>query len=98
MQARVATFEGGDADQIRSSMAEIGQRSESGPPEGVPAKALLVLHQADQGKVMAITLFETPEDYETGHATLESMDPPTPGAMGRRTSVERWEVGADRRV
>jgi len=61
MHARIATFEGGDPDQIREMIGEIEKRAESGPPEGVPAVGLLLLHRADEGKVLNITLFETEE-------------------------------------
>jgi hypothetical protein len=93
MHARVATFEGGDPDQVRQVIAEIKQRAASGPPEGVPAVGLLLLHRADEGKVVNISLFETEEDLRQGDQTLNAMDPPVPGAMGRRTSVEMYEVG-----
>lgn len=93
MHARVATFEGGDPEHVRRTVAEINQRSGSGPPEGVPAVGLLVLHHPDEGKVLAISLFETEEDLRTGDATLNSMDPPVPGGMGQRASVEMYEVG-----
>lgn len=93
MHARVATFEGGDPEQVRRVIAEIKQRAASGPPEGVPAVGLLVLHRADEGKVVNISLFETEEDLRQGDETLNAMDPPVPGAMGRRTSVEMYEVG-----
>jgi hypothetical protein len=96
MYARVATWEGGERDQVRSMAEEMNKRAESegGPPEGVPAKGLLLLHSEDGSKVLAISLFETEADYEQGDSTLNSMDPPTPGALGKRTSVERYEVGA----
>ena len=42
MHARVARFEGGDPAQVKEMVEEIKQRSESGPPEGVPAVGLLV--------------------------------------------------------
>jgi hypothetical protein len=93
MHARVATFEGGDPDQVRQIIAEIERRAASGPPEGVPAVGLLVLHRADEGKVLNISLFETEEDMRQGDEALNAMDPPVPGAMGRRTSVEMYEVG-----
>jgi hypothetical protein len=93
MHARVATFEGGDPAQVRRMVGEINDRSESGPPEGVPAVGLLILHQPEEGKVLAISLFETEEDLQQGHAKLSSMDPPVPGGMGRRASVEMYEVG-----
>jgi hypothetical protein len=92
MHARVATFEGGDPDQVKEMVAEIKSRSESGPPEGVPAVGFLLLHN-DDGKVLSIGLFETEEDLETGDATLNSMDPPVAGGMGKRGSVEKYEVG-----
>jgi hypothetical protein len=90
--ARVVTFEGGDPEAIRKSVAEIGERSADGPPEGVPAVGLLIMHNPD-GKVVTVSLFETEEDRRQGDATLNSMDPPQPGAMGKRTSVEMFEVG-----
>jgi hypothetical protein len=93
MHARVATFEGGDPKQVRQMVEEINRRAASGPPEGVPAVGLLVLHQPDVGKVVAISLFDTEDDLRQGDATLSSMDPPVPGGMGQRASVEMFEVG-----
>jgi hypothetical protein len=93
MHARVATFDGGDPDQVREAVNQIEQRSQSGPPEGVPAVGFLLLHRADEGKVVAISLYETEADLEQGDATLNSMDPPVPGALGQRSSVEMYEVG-----
>jgi hypothetical protein len=92
MHARVATFEGGDPEQVRRMLEEIDRQAASGPPEGVPAIGLLVLHRPNDGKVLAITLFDTEEDLQQGDATLNSMDPPDPGGMGRRASVEIFEV------
>ena len=91
MFARVARWEGAEAKSLEESAAEIRSRSEEGPPPGVPAKQFLLLHDAAAGKAVAITLFETEADYEQGDATLDSMSPPGDG-MGRRVSVERFEV------
>jgi hypothetical protein len=93
MHARVATFEGGDPGQVREAVKQIEQRSQSGPPEGVPAVGFLLLHRANEGKVVAVSLFETEADLEQGDATLNAMDPPVPGALGHRASVEMYEVG-----
>jgi hypothetical protein len=93
VHARVATFEGGDPDHIREMVEEIQRRAASGPPDGVPAVGLLLLHRADDGKVMNLTLFETEDDLRQGDATLNAMDPPVQGGMGRRSSVEMYEVG-----
>ena len=92
MLARVTTFEGGDPDQIKQVVAEINQRGQSGPPDGVPAVGLLLLHN-DDGKVLAVSLFENEADYEQGDATLNSMSPPG-GSLGGRAGVEKFDVGA----
>jgi hypothetical protein len=92
MHARVATFDGGDPDQVRETVKRIEQEGQSGPPEGVPAVGFLVLHQPE-GKVLAISLFDSEADLQQGHETLNSMDPPVPGALGERRSVETYEVG-----
>jgi len=88
MFARVATFEGGDAGQIDDT---VEQMKAGGRPEGVPAAEFLLLVDRDGGKTLGITLFETAADLEAGSAALEAMSPPT-GALGRRTSVETFEV------
>ena len=53
---------------------------------------MLMLHDPSKGKVLAISLFESEEDLRKGDETLSSMDPPVPGGMGRRASVEMFEV------
>jgi hypothetical protein len=58
----------------------------------VPAVGLLSLHKPSEGKVLAITLFETEEDLRKGDATLNSMNPPVAGGMGQRGAVEMFEV------
>jgi hypothetical protein len=94
MYARVARFEGADAETLRRTAAEIRNRSESesGPPEGVPAKELLLLSDPENGRALAVTLFETEDDYRQGDEKLNSMSPPTDGGMGRRVGVDKYEV------
>ena len=91
MFARVARWEGAEAETLESSAAEIRAQSDEGPPPGVPAKQFLLLHDAAAGKAVAIMLFETEEDYRQGDETLNSMSPPG-GGMGQRVSVEKFEV------
>jgi hypothetical protein len=74
------------ADEIRRQGEESG-----GPPEGVPATGFLLLHDTESGTSLAISLFETEEDMQKGHETLNQMSPPGDG-MGRRTAVEMYEV------
>jgi len=78
------------ADEIRS-------RSESGPPEGVPAKGLLLLVDPDNGRSLVISLFETEDDLRTGDQTLNTMSPDSDDA-GTRSSVETYEVAVERRA
>src|SRR4051794_10357358 len=97
MLARIVHWEGADADTLRKSAEEINSRSDSGPPEGVPSKGFTLLIDPDNGRAIALGLFETEEDYKKGDETLNSMDPPG-GSMGRRTSVDKYEVGVDVRL
>jgi hypothetical protein len=97
MYARVATWEGAEAAAIRSTAAEIKSQSDSGPPEGVPAKGFLLLIDPDNGRVMAVSLFETEEDLRKGDETLNAMSPPDDG-MGSRIAVNNYEVAVDLRL
>ncbi len=97
MYARVARFEGGEADAIRQNAEEMGSRAESGPPEGVPANGFFLLVDPDNGRGLAITLFETEDDLRKGDQVLNSMSPPGDG-MGHRASVEEYEVAIDVRL
>ncbi|MGN6215680.1 MAG: hypothetical protein ACTHN7_01810 [Solirubrobacterales bacterium] len=94
MYARVARWEGADAETLRKTAAEISADAESGPPEGLPAKRLLLLHDLEGGRAMAIVLFETEEDYRQGDETLNSMSPPGEG-MGTRVGVDKYEVAVE---
>jgi len=97
MYARVARFEGGSADAIRETMSRIQTDAESGPPEGVPAKGLLLLSDPDGGRAISISLFETEDDRRKGDETLNAMSPPGKG-MGRRAAIEMYEVAVDLRA
>jgi hypothetical protein len=92
MHARVATFEIADQSKLDQEMDEMRQQSGEGPPEGVPAKEFLMLVDRDAGKIMAVTLFDTEADLRKGDETMNAMSPQAGGAMGRRTSVEMFEV------
>jgi hypothetical protein len=82
---------------MRRAADQINSEASSGPPEGVPAKAFLMLIDPDAGKTMAISLFETEADLRAGDAVLNDMSPPDDG-FGRRASVESYEVAVDVRL
>jgi hypothetical protein len=94
MYARVARWEGAEAAALESTAAEIRSQADAGPPEGVPAKKFILLNDVESGRSIAITLFETEEDYRRGDETLNAMSPPGEG-MGRRVAVEKYEVAVD---
>jgi hypothetical protein len=85
--ARVVTFEGVSADR----MDEMARNMEEGErPEGLPATEIIVLHDPEAEKSLAIVFFENEEDYKQGDATLNAM--PTGDTPGRRTSVTKHNV------
>ena len=97
MYARVARWEGAEAEQMRAAAQGINAEAASGPPEGLPAKGLMLLIDPEGGRSMAISLFATEEDLRRGDETLNAMSPPGDG-MGRRIAVETYEVAADLRM
>jgi hypothetical protein len=85
--ARVVSFEGVDAarvQEMQSSMTE-GER-----PEGLPSTELMLLHDAQGGKALAILFFDTEDDYRQGDEVLNAM--PSEETPGRRTSVAKYDV------
>jgi hypothetical protein len=97
MYARVSKFEGAEADAMRRSAEEINSRAATGPPEGVPSVGFTLLIDPDTGTGIAIGLFETEDDLRKGDEVLNAMTPPGDG-MGRRTSVDVYEVAVDVRM
>jgi hypothetical protein len=85
--ARVVKFDGVSADHMQA----LRQRMEAEEkPEGLPATEMMVLHDADAGQAYAIVFFANEEDYATGDATLNAMEPgDTPG---KRASVQKCTV------
>lgn len=92
MYARVARFEGADAETLRQTAARINSEADSGPPEGVPAKGFLMFTDTENGRSLSITLFESENDYSKGDETLNAMSPPVDAGPGRRVSVEKYEL------
>ena len=85
--ARVVTFDGVDKDRIAEMKREM-EGSER--PEGVPASEIIILHDPDADKSVAIVFFENEDDYKVGDAALDAM--PTGDTPGSRTSVTKYDV------
>ena len=97
MYARVARWEGAEGEALRRSAEQINAQAASGPPEGVPAKGFLMLIDPGSGRSLAVALFETEDDLRKGDETLNAMTP-SGDDVGKRTSVETYEVAADIRI
>jgi hypothetical protein len=86
--ARVVAFEGVSKDRMDEMKREMDEGS--GRPEGVPATEIIVLHDADAEKSLAIVFFDSEEDYQRGDEALNAM--PAGDTPGRRTSVTKYDV------
>ncbi|TML74681.1 MAG: hypothetical protein E6G11_00655 [Actinobacteria bacterium] len=85
--ARVVSFEGVSKDRIEQMKREM---NEGQPPEGLDATELVVLHDPESEKSLAIVFFETDEAYRRGDEILDAM--PAGDTPGKRASVTRYDV------
>ena len=85
--ARVVTFEGVGQDRIEEMRGDIegGQQ-----PEDIPATEIIVLHDPDGQRSLAILFFDNEDDYRRGDETLNAM--PAGDTPGRRTAVDKDDV------
>ena len=80
--ARVVSFEGVSSDR----MAEMQREMEgSERPDEVPAKEIIVLHDADAQHALVLLFFDSEDDYRRGDEALDAM--PASDTPGQRTSV-----------
>jgi len=85
--ARVVQFEGVTQERVDALSAQI---SSGDRPEDLPASELMLLHDAEGGRALAILFFDSEDDYAQGDATLNAMPPDeTPG---QRASVSKYNV------
>ncbi|MGH2917035.1 MAG: hypothetical protein ACRDLS_00310 [Solirubrobacteraceae bacterium] len=88
MYVRVVRFTDVSPEQIEANLARINDSD--GPPPGIPATGLKILHDASQGTAVVLQYFATAEDMATGAAAFSAMDPSdTPGT---RASVDTCEL------
>ena len=85
--ARVVTFDGVTKDRMQEMQSEM---RDSEPPEGLPAKEIIVLHDADAEKSVVIVFFDNEEDYRQGDEVLSAM--PAGDTPGQRSGVAKYEV------
>ena len=85
--ARVVTFDGVTRDRMQEMQSEM---RDSDPPEGLPAKEIIVLHDPDAEKSVVLIFFDSEEDYRQGDEVLSAM--PAGDTPGQRTGVTKYEV------
>jgi hypothetical protein len=85
--ARVVSFDGVTKQRIEQMREEM---SGDGPPEEIPASEVIILHDPDAERSLAIVFFETEDDYRRGDAALDAM--PAGDTPGSRTAVTKYDV------
>ena len=85
--ARVVSFDGVSKERIEEMKREMAENER---PEGMPATEIIVLHDPESEKSVAIVFFDTEDDYRQGDEVLNAM--PAGDTPGRRTSVTKYDV------
>jgi hypothetical protein len=85
--ARVVTFDGVDSDRIAQMQREMEGNER---PDNVPATEIIILHDPDTDKSLAIVFFDNEDDYRQGDEALSAM--PAGDTPGQRTSVTKYQV------
>jgi hypothetical protein len=107
MYVRIARFEGidvgrvdADVDEMRSQMRS-GELPADAPPEAqtlmTTVRRFVQLVDRQNATTLGLAFCESEEDVRSADEALNAMSPPT-DAMGRRTSVEIYEVALDESV
>jgi hypothetical protein len=86
--ARVVSFDGVTASHMEDLKQRMGD--ESNRPDDIPANEVIVLHDPEGERSIAIVLFDSEEDYQRGDAALNAM--PAGDTPGNRTSVGKYQV------
>jgi hypothetical protein len=85
--ARVVGFTGVTNERIEELRQMIG---EQGRPDEVPAREVMILHDADAQRSLAILIFDNEDDYRRGDDALRAM--PADETPGSRTSIDKYTV------
>ena len=104
MHVRIARFEGGDVGSIDEQIAEMRRQMQSGElPPDAPAELQTLMETVnrfvqlvdrDNGVTLSLAFSNSADDMRRADEALNAMSPPS-DAMGRRTTVEMYEVALD---
>jgi hypothetical protein len=91
--ARLATFEGGDAEEMRRINNELLVERSSSLPDGLLRVMVLM---RDDSRWSVISFFDDEETARAAEARFEEMGDEIPeSARGRRVGLETYEVAFD---
>jgi hypothetical protein len=91
--ARIATFEGGDADEMRRVNNQMLVERSAALPAGVLRVIVLM---KDDSHWSVVTFFEDEESAKAAEARFEELGDEIPESVrGRRVSLESYEVAFD---
>jgi hypothetical protein len=97
MWARIASFEGGNAEELQRLNEERMSSGEMKPPEGM--KRVLLLSDTEKNRRIFVGFFESREAIEAAEERFEQMGDEVPeDVRGRRTGVAYYEVTMDQSV
>ena len=85
--ARVVSFTGVTKQRIEELERQITQGEQ---PQGLNPTEILILHEPETEKSLAIVFFDNEEDYRRGDEILDAM--PGGDTPGSRTSVTKYNV------
>ncbi|HTR89968.1 MAG TPA: hypothetical protein VMG62_07655 [Solirubrobacteraceae bacterium] len=91
MYTRAVRFTGVSSEHMQSLEDRV--KAAGGPPPGVPATGLTVLHDAAQQTALVLQHFNSAADMEAGAKVFEAMD--ASDTPGTRASVDACEVKLD---
>ena len=91
MHMRVVRFTDVDPDSLEGRLAK---REEEGPPEGIKATGIKMMHDPDQRTAVVVQFFDSEQDMRDSESAFDSM--PADETPGTRASVDRGEVKFER--
>jgi Antibiotic biosynthesis monooxygenase len=102
MFARIATFEGVDADAADRTLDEVRERVEPIMRGMTGFQGYMELMDRASSKAMTVSFFDSEENMRAAEPTFDEEMPRQLGDLmeqwaGRRSAVERYEVLLDRR-
>jgi hypothetical protein len=85
--ARIVTFDDVSAERLTEMER---QMQDEQPPDDIPVKEMIVLHDPNANRAQVIMMFDSDEDYQRADVALNAM--PAGDTPGTRSAVARYDV------